>query len=80
MRELAFLNKGIKITINDLTVKKSKKTELKFDGGIIEFVNEDIVLTSNELISDRSEQGLYSSINTSFNDSINSESLSLPVA
>ena len=39
MRELAFLNKGIKITINDLTVKKSKKTELKFDGGIIEFVN-----------------------------------------
>jgi len=39
MRELAFLNKGIKITINDLTVKKSKKTELKFDGGIIEFVD-----------------------------------------
>ena len=39
MRELAFLNKGIKITINDLTGKKSKKTELKFDGGIIEFVN-----------------------------------------
>jgi len=38
MRELAFLNKGIKITINDLTVKKSKKIELKFDGGIIEFV------------------------------------------
>jgi len=39
MRELAFLNKGIKITINDLTIKKSKKTEFKFDGGIIEFVD-----------------------------------------
>ena len=39
MRELAFLNKGIKITINDLTIKKLKKTEFKFDGGIIEFVN-----------------------------------------
>ena len=39
MRELAFLNKGIKITINDLTIKKSKKIEFKFDGGIIEFVD-----------------------------------------
>ena len=39
MRELAFLNKGIKITIKDLTTKKSKITEFKFDGGIIEFVD-----------------------------------------
>jgi len=39
MRELAFLNKGIKICINDLTQKKPKKTEFKFDGGLSEFVN-----------------------------------------
>jgi DNA gyrase subunit B len=39
MRELAFLNKGIKISINDLNQKKSKIIELKFDGGILEFVN-----------------------------------------
>jgi len=39
MRELAFLNKGVKITINDLTLKKTKKIEFKFDGGITEFVN-----------------------------------------
>jgi len=39
MRELAFLNKGISICINDLTQKKSKKIEYKFDGGLIEFVN-----------------------------------------
>ena len=39
MRELAFLNKGIKILINDLTQKKSKNIEFKFDGGIIEFVD-----------------------------------------
>ena len=39
MRELAFLNKGIRICINDLTQKKSKKIEYKFDGGIVEFVN-----------------------------------------
>ena len=43
-------------------------------------INEDIVLTANELMSDWSEQGLYSSISTSFNDSINSDSLSLPSA
>ena len=39
MRELAFLNKGIKIIINDLTLKKAKRFEFKFDGGLIEFVD-----------------------------------------
>lgn len=38
MRELAFLNKGIQISLNDLTQKKSKNINFKFDGGIIEFV------------------------------------------
>ncbi len=38
MRELAFLNKGIKIIINDLTQKKIKTHEFKFEGGINEFV------------------------------------------
>ena len=38
MRELAFLNKGIKIIINDLTQKKPKNVEFKFEGGILEFV------------------------------------------
>tara|TARA_B100000686_G_scaffold238906_1_gene247157 strand:+ start:131 stop:2188 length:2058 start_codon:yes stop_codon:yes gene_type:complete len=38
MRELAFLNKGIKISLNDLTQKKSKCLDFKFDGGIVEFV------------------------------------------
>ena len=38
MRELAFLNKGIKITLNDLTQKNKKSIDFKFDGGIIEFV------------------------------------------
>tara|TARA_B100000965_G_scaffold246763_1_gene207163 strand:- start:1418 stop:3478 length:2061 start_codon:yes stop_codon:yes gene_type:complete len=39
MRELAFLNKGIKITFSDLTNRKEKKIIFKFDGGVIEFVN-----------------------------------------
>ena len=39
MRELAFLNKGLKISVNDLTLKNVKSTVFKFDGGILEFVN-----------------------------------------
>ena len=38
MRELAFLNKGIKITFIDGSQKKEKVQEFKFDGGVIEFV------------------------------------------
>ncbi len=38
MRELAFLNKGIKIILNDFTIKKSKSVEFRFEGGINEFV------------------------------------------
>ena len=38
MRELAFLNKGIKIIFKDSSQKKEKISEFKFDGGIIEFV------------------------------------------
>ena len=39
MRELAFLNKGLKISVNDSTLKKEKSVIYKFDGGILEFVN-----------------------------------------
>ena len=39
MRELAFLNKGIKIIFIDATQKKEKKNEFKFDGGVLEFVD-----------------------------------------
>ena len=38
MRELAFLNKGIKIELIDASNKKKKDYEFKFDGGVIEFV------------------------------------------
>ncbi len=38
MRELAFLNKGIKIIFVDASLKKEKISEFKFDGGVIEFV------------------------------------------
>jgi len=38
MRELAFLNKGIKIIFTDASQKKEKTSEFKFDGGVLEFV------------------------------------------
>ena len=39
MRELAFLNKGIKIIFTDASQKKEKTYEFKFDGGVLEFVD-----------------------------------------
>jgi len=39
MRELAFLNKGIKITFIDGSQKKEKSQVFKFDGGVLEFVD-----------------------------------------
>ena len=38
MRELAFLNKGIKIILIDGGQKKEKISEFKFEGGVLEFV------------------------------------------
>ncbi len=38
VRELAFLNKGIKIIFKDASQKKEKISEFKFDGGVLEFV------------------------------------------
>jgi len=39
MRELAFLNKGIKIIFTDASQKKEKITEFKYEGGVLEFVD-----------------------------------------
>ena len=39
MRELAFLNKGIKITFIDSSQKKEKLNEFRYDGGVLEFVD-----------------------------------------
>ena len=38
IRELAFLNKGIRIIFTDSSQKKAKVHEFKFDGGVLEFV------------------------------------------
>ena len=57
MRELAFLNKGIKISLNDLTQKKTKNVEFKFDGGIIEFV--EFLDESRERLKNKNDNDLF---------------------
>ena len=57
MRELAFLNRGIKITINDLNQKKEKIIEFKFDGGVLEFV--DFLDTKREKLLNKTGNELF---------------------
>ncbi len=57
MRELAFLNKGIKIIINDLTQKKIKSQEFKFEGGINEFV--EFLDEKREKLKNKNENDLF---------------------
>ena len=57
MRELAFLNKGIKIIINDFCQKKSKSIEFKFEGGILEFV--DFLDANREKLKNKNNNDLF---------------------
>ena len=57
LRELAFLNKGIKITLNDFTSKKTKSLEFKYDGGISEFV--EYLDSKRESIKNKNENELF---------------------
>ena len=57
MRELAFLNKGIKIILNDLTQKKIKSHEFKFEGGINEFV--EFLDENREKLKNKNDNDLF---------------------
>ncbi len=57
MRELAYLNKGIKIIINDDTEKKLKTSEFKFEGGIVEFVQ--FLDQKREKLKNKSDNDLF---------------------
>ncbi len=57
LRELAFLNKGVKIILNDLTLKKDKSLEFKYDGGILEFV--EFLDNKRESIKNKNENNLF---------------------
>ena len=57
LRELAFLNKGIKIVLNDFSLKKSKSLEFKYDGGILEFV--EFLDHKREKLKNKNENELF---------------------
>ena len=57
MRELAFLNKGIKIVFIDLTQKKEKKQEFQFEGGVLEFV--EFLDSKNDKLQNKNGNDLF---------------------
>ncbi len=57
LRELAFLNKGIKIILNDFSVKKTKSAVFKYDGGIIEFV--EFLDNKRESLKNKNDKELF---------------------
>ncbi len=57
LRELAFLNKGIKIILNDYSQKKTKSEEFKYDGGILEFV--EYLDSKRESLKNKNENELF---------------------
>ena len=57
MRELAFLNKGISLTLIDKTSSKIKKYENKFDGGILEFVQ--FINQKKPILSNKNEKPVF---------------------
>ncbi len=57
MKELAFLNKGLKILLVDETQSKTKTHEHKYDGGIAEFVS--FLDTKKNLLINKNEKAVF---------------------
>ncbi len=69
MRELAFLNKGINLTLIDNTSQKSKKYENRYDGGILEFVQ--FINKKKPILTNKNDKQIFKKpiyINSSKND------------
>ena len=57
MRELAFLNKGVSITLSDETTTKKKEYKFKFDGGVTEFVK--YINTKKQIFVNKNEKEVF---------------------
>ncbi len=57
LRELAFLNKGVKIILNDFSIKTNKTLEFKYDGGILEYV--EFLDKKRESLKNKNEKDLF---------------------
>lgn len=75
LRELAFLNKGLKISIADQRGAKEKRHDFEFDGGIVEFVrylNENKkTLNDNPIYFHTEKDGIDVEVAMQFQDSFN---------
>ena len=78
LRELAFLNKGIRITISDDRLTTPKVHEFKFDGGVksfVEFLNKNRTVIQKEpiyfhVVKETTELEVAIEYNDGFNESI----------
>ncbi|MDR0655621.1 MAG: type IIA DNA topoisomerase subunit B [Treponema sp.] len=75
LRELAFLNKGLKITILDERLSIPKSHEFKFDGGVksfVEYLNENKTVLYNEpIFIEGSRDGIEVECAIQYNDGFN---------
>jgi DNA gyrase subunit B len=75
LRELAFLNKGLKITILDERLSTPKSHEFKFDGGVksfVEYLNENKTVLYNEpIFIEGSRDGVELECALQYNDGFN---------
>jgi DNA gyrase subunit B len=75
LRELAFLNKGLKITIRDERLSTPKVHEFRFDGGVksfVEYLNENkTVLYKDPIFIEGSRDGVEVECAIQYNDGFN---------
>ncbi|MDR3247678.1 MAG: DNA topoisomerase IV subunit B, partial [Treponema sp.] len=75
LRELAFLNKGLKITIRDERLTNPKSHEFKFDGGVksfVEYLNENKnVLYREPIFIEGEREGVGVEVAIQYNDGYN---------
>ncbi len=72
LRELAFLNKGLAITLKDERSGREKEAEFKFAGGIVSFVQElnrnKAALHPKVIYFDKEKDGIFVEIAMQYND------------
>lgn len=75
MREVAYLNKGFKVELNDMRKGKERKETFKFEGGILDFVEylnkSKETLFPNSIYMDKSYKDGECEIALQYNDSYN---------
>ncbi len=71
LKQSAFLNKGLKITLEDQRVEPLKRDEFKYDGGIkeyVEFLNKAKNTLHEVVYTEGTDNGIYAEIAFQYND------------